>query len=63
MKSGIKYDDARVFAALDAQRSEVYLGEYMLNKGRRAASTNCWSRGRSSQSECRGRWRYRRMTS
>ena len=33
-KSGIKYDDARVFAALDAQRSEVYLGEYMLNKGR-----------------------------
>jgi tRNA threonylcarbamoyladenosine biosynthesis protein TsaB len=34
LKSGIKYDDARVFAALDAQRNEVYLGEYMLNKGR-----------------------------
>jgi len=33
-KSGIKYDDARVFSALDAQRNEVYLGEYMLNKGR-----------------------------
>lgn len=34
LKSGIKYDDARIFAALDAQRNEVYLGEYMLNKGR-----------------------------
>jgi tRNA threonylcarbamoyladenosine biosynthesis protein TsaB len=34
LKSGIKYDDARAFAALDAQRNEVYLGEYMLNKGR-----------------------------
>src|SRR3954451_17692603 len=34
VKSGIKYDDARVFAALDAQRNDVYLGEYMLNKGR-----------------------------
>src|SRR3954471_24768672 len=33
LKSGIKYDDAKVFAALDAQRNEVYLGEYMLNKG------------------------------
>src|SRR5882762_115950 len=33
LKSGIKYDDARVFAALDAQRNEVYLGEYMLSKG------------------------------
>src|SRR5206468_3524345 len=33
VKSGIKYDDAKVFAALDAQRNEVYLGEYMLNKG------------------------------
>lgn len=30
---GIKYDDTRVFAALDAQRNEVYLGEYILNKG------------------------------
>lgn len=34
LKSGITYDDARVFAALDAQRNEVYLGEYMLQKGR-----------------------------
>jgi tRNA threonylcarbamoyladenosine biosynthesis protein TsaB len=34
LKSGIQYDDARVFAALDAQRNEVYLGEYMVNKGR-----------------------------
>jgi tRNA threonylcarbamoyladenosine biosynthesis protein TsaB len=34
LKSGIKYDEARVFAALDAQRGEVYLGEYVLNKGR-----------------------------
>jgi tRNA threonylcarbamoyladenosine biosynthesis protein TsaB len=34
LKSGIKYDDARVFAALDAQRNEVYLGEYMLSRGR-----------------------------
>jgi tRNA threonylcarbamoyladenosine biosynthesis protein TsaB len=33
LKSGITYDDARVFPALDAQRSEVYLGEYMLNRG------------------------------
>src|SRR5438067_9188041 len=33
VKSGIKYDDAKVFAALDAQRNEVYLGEYMLNIG------------------------------
>jgi len=33
LKSGIKYDDARVFAALDAQRNEVYLGEYMLSRG------------------------------
>lgn len=33
LKSGIKYDDARVFAALDAQRNEVYLGQYMLNRG------------------------------
>jgi tRNA threonylcarbamoyladenosine biosynthesis protein TsaB len=33
LKSGIKYDDARVFAALDAQRNEVYFGEYMLNRG------------------------------
>src|SRR3954470_8260616 len=32
-KSGIKYLDAKVFAALDAQRNDVYLGEYMLNKG------------------------------
>jgi tRNA threonylcarbamoyladenosine biosynthesis protein TsaB len=30
---GIKYDDTRVFAALDAQRNEVYLGEYLLNRG------------------------------
>jgi len=34
LKSGIKYDDARVIATLDAQRNEVYLGEYMLSKGR-----------------------------
>ena len=34
LQAGITYDDARVFAALDAQRNEVYLGEYMLNKGR-----------------------------
>ena len=34
LKSSIKYEDARVFSALDAQRNEVYLGEYMLNKGR-----------------------------
>ena len=33
LKSGIKYDDARVFAALDAQRNEVYLGEYTLSRG------------------------------
>jgi tRNA threonylcarbamoyladenosine biosynthesis protein TsaB len=33
LTSGIKYDDARVFAALDAQRSEVYLGEYMMSRG------------------------------
>jgi tRNA threonylcarbamoyladenosine biosynthesis protein TsaB len=33
LQSGIKYDDARLFAALDAQRNEVYLGEYLLNKG------------------------------
>jgi tRNA threonylcarbamoyladenosine biosynthesis protein TsaB len=33
LTSGIKYDDARVFAALDAQRNEVYLGEYMLSRG------------------------------
>src|SRR3954462_4423964 len=33
LTSGIKYDDARVFAALDAQRNEVYLGEYMMNRG------------------------------
>jgi len=33
LQSGITYDDARVFAALDAQRNEVYLGEFMLNKG------------------------------
>src|SRR4051812_4552431 len=33
LTSGIKYDDARVFAALDAQRNEVYMGEYILNKG------------------------------
>src|SRR3954452_24544157 len=33
LKSGIQYDDARVFAALDAQRNEVYLGEYMLSRG------------------------------
>jgi tRNA threonylcarbamoyladenosine biosynthesis protein TsaB len=39
LKSEIKYDDARVFAALDAQRNEVYLGEYMLNK-RRASRIN-----------------------
>ncbi len=34
LKSDIKYDNAKVFAALDAQRNEVYLGEYMLNEGR-----------------------------
>jgi len=33
LTSGIKYDDARVFAALDAQRNEVYLGEYLLGRG------------------------------
>ncbi|MFL6299427.1 MAG: tRNA (adenosine(37)-N6)-threonylcarbamoyltransferase complex dimerization subunit type 1 TsaB, partial [Terriglobales bacterium] len=33
LTSGINYDDARVFAALDAQRNEVYLGEYMLSRG------------------------------
>ena len=33
LQAGIKYD-ARVFAALDAQRNEVYLGEYILNNGR-----------------------------
>jgi tRNA threonylcarbamoyladenosine biosynthesis protein TsaB len=33
LKAEIKYDDARVFAALDAQRNEVYLGEYMLDRG------------------------------
>jgi tRNA threonylcarbamoyladenosine biosynthesis protein TsaB len=33
LTSGIKYDDARVFAALDAQRNEVFLGEYLLNRG------------------------------
>jgi len=33
LKSGIKYDDAHLFAALDAQRNEVYLGEYMLSRG------------------------------
>jgi tRNA threonylcarbamoyladenosine biosynthesis protein TsaB len=34
LKAGIQYDDAKVFAALDAQRNEVYLGEYALSKGR-----------------------------
>src|SRR3954470_4841507 len=29
LTSGIKYLDAKVFAALDAQRNDVYLGEYM----------------------------------
>src|SRR3954447_7219791 len=33
LTSGIKYDDAHVFAALDAQRNEVYLGEYLLSRG------------------------------
>jgi tRNA threonylcarbamoyladenosine biosynthesis protein TsaB len=33
LKSEIEYADARVFAALDAQRNEVYLGEYLLNRG------------------------------
>ena len=33
LKSGNQSDDARVFAALDAQRNEVYLGEYLLNRG------------------------------
>src|SRR3954469_18247061 len=33
LTSGINYDDACVFAALDAQRNEVYLGEYMLSRG------------------------------
>lgn len=34
LKSGITYDDAHVFAALDAQRNEVYFGAYLLNRGR-----------------------------
>src|SRR5256886_6215214 len=33
LKAGIEYDDARVFAALDAQRNEVYLGDYLLSRG------------------------------
>src|SRR3954471_23082815 len=33
LKAAIEYDDARVFAALDAQRNEVYLGEYTLSRG------------------------------
>jgi len=33
LTAGIQYDDARVFAALDAQRNEVYLAEYVLNRG------------------------------
>jgi tRNA threonylcarbamoyladenosine biosynthesis protein TsaB len=33
LKANITYDDARVFAALDAQRNEVYLGEYVLARG------------------------------
>src|SRR5438270_897778 len=32
LKAGIEYDAAHVFPALDAQRNEVYLGDYLLSR-------------------------------